>query len=189
MMAQSTQLRQLYEDNGVIFRDGQAVLDLGAQNTMSIDENLLINPDPKNMKNLVDSINASFSNTIEIFDPADTQHEFRDKKTRRRNFGRIFHHFEIQGFPPKKVNYYTYLTMSANTEDVSDESWEKMALYLVCVVATMTLLVVLGIISSGTSVYASIALFGAVAAACIAAMEAVTKDEQKSARITKRVGK
>ena len=74
--------------------------------------------------------------------------------------------------------------MTAPMSEVSSDSWEKMAQYLACVIVTLGILVFLGIISSGTSVAASVALFSAVAAACIAAVAAVNQSEKEAANIT-----
>ncbi len=61
---------------------------------------------------------------------------------------------------------------------------EKMAQYLICVLATLGILVFLGIITSGTSVAASVALFSAVAGACVAAVVTLNQSEKQAAIIT-----
>jgi hypothetical protein len=184
MSEQKAQLRAIYESLGVNFVNGSVTLDLGAPGIVSIDENVFLEPSEKNFKVLNDTLLKELGLEFELFDPRDEKHQAEFTGNYERNFGRVFHHDEVVCCPVKRRRYYRYVRMTAPMSEVSRDSWEKMAIYLACVIVTLGILVFLGIISSGTSVLASVALFTAVAGACLAAMAAVTDDEKRSAIIT-----
>jgi hypothetical protein len=185
---QRERLRALYLSHGVKFSEGNIVLDFGAKGTLSINEDVLLEPSEKSVQTLKDTLEREMKIEFEIFDTKDKQFEVRDTLNYHRVFGRAYHHEEWVCCPPRRRVYYNYLTMSAPAS-VSPDAWEKMGLYLACLVTSLGILVVLGIISGGTSVAASALLFSAVAGACLAALAAVTSGDQEAASINTHVGR
>jgi hypothetical protein len=177
-------LRLIYQENGVVFNEGKAELNIGTGNKLFINEAILLEPSEKNLTDLVKELDL-LEVEYELFDPKDPQYETEIAGVKRRNMGRAFHHWEwdYDVFPPEKTNYYKYMFLEADSSQVSDDAWEKLALYLVCVIATLGILIVLGLVTNGMSVYASIAVFSAVAAACLAFLDTVSEGAARNARI------
>jgi small-conductance mechanosensitive channel len=186
---EKSELRRLYESLGVNFVNGSLTIDLGAKGTIAIDENVFLEPSEENFSKLNKEIALATGIEFELFDPRDKKHQAEISGNCVQNFGRVFHHDEYVCCPIRQRRYYRYVQMTAPMSQVSRDSWEKMAIYLTCVLATLGILAFLGIITSGTSVLASVALFTAVAGACLAAMESVTRPEKEAAIIDLPIGR
>ena len=186
---EKSELRSLYQSLGVNFVNGALTIDLGAKGTIAIDENIFLQPSEENFAILNKEIASATGIEFELFDPRDEKHQAEITGNYVRNFGRVFHHDEYVCCPVRRRVYYRYVQMTAPMSEVSRDSWEKMAIYLACVIATLGILVLLGIITAGTSVWASVAIFTAVAGACLAAMESVTRPEKEAAIINLPIGR
>jgi hypothetical protein len=183
-MTQQEQLRTLYQSFGVVFRAGHVVIPLGAKGTLELNEKYFLEPSEKGFRELNDIVKRQIGVEFELFDAKDKKYEAQVNGKYERYLGRAYHHEEWVCCPLKQRKYYTYVKLTAPMDQVSPDSWEKMAQYLLCVLATLGILVVLGILTSGTSVAASSALFAATCAACLAVIQAINQEEKEAAIIT-----
>jgi hypothetical protein len=193
MDIQKEQLRMIYESHGINFQHGKVILDLGAPGKIVFDEDFLLDPNEDNLLSLKETISNEIDIEWDLFDEnfdEKVKTEFFNKAGYwNKTIGRVYHHQEWVCFPCRQRKYYTYLTLSAPKSQVSKESWEKMALYLGCVAVTLGILVMLGMVTAGMSVLATVAIFTAVAGSCLTAMNAVTEDEQKAASLNTHIGR
>jgi hypothetical protein len=189
MTIQKDQLCSLYQSLGAKFSGGRVHIDLGAKGSLAVDESVFLEPSEQGFAALNETIKREIGVEFELFDPKDKRYQAELAGNYERYFGRVWHHDEWVCCPVKKRTYYTYVKLTAPMSEVSPDSWEKMAQYLVCLLATLGILVFLGIITGGTSVAASIALFSTVAGACVAAVIALNQSEKEAAIISTSVGR
>ena len=178
------ELKSLLQSHGMVFNGGHVIIDLGATGTLALDEKYFLQPSAKACAELTATIERELGIKIETFDVKDPKYGAKINGNHVRYFGRIHHRTEVTCCPVRRRNYYKYIRMEAPMSAVSDDSWEKMAQWLACVVVTLTVIVALAYLSGGGSVAASVPIFIAVAAACMAVMSTVNQSEKEAASIS-----
>ena len=173
------QMRALYQSFGVTFQGEFARIPVGQSGIIEVPAEYLLQPSPEGCARLKETVEREAGIAIEIFDPKDSKYQAGSKGEMVRYFGRVFHHFEIIRW--KKVNFYTYLKLSAPSEAVSPESWEKLGQFLVCVLGILSVIVLLGIVRSPMAISSALPLLGAAAAACMAFLTTVSDGERDNA--------
>lgn len=160
-----TQFQSLYEQLGIQFIGEQAILQFDEESKVVLDKSAFLNPSIEDLKKLRDQINSLLGDQIDLFDPTNSKYEINFAGTRTREMGRIFSHFTIECsgvFDCKKVNYYRYLKLEANS-NVSNNGWNRIIQYVACVIAVIGLLMVITVISAGVITVAAFALIGVAA--------------------------
>lgn len=199
MVIDRTNLKSVYEQQGIKFENGNATITVGNSPVLILDENVLLDPSSAAFKSLAQDL-SSLGFEMDLFDVNDPKYEEiqQTERGRRRTktLGRIFHHWEIKriGFELKKVNYYTYLKMSADEAEVALAVWNAIAAFLTCVIGILTLVGLLMLIGTGVGLVvvdikfaALVELVKVVCASCLAIIALTTKAEQLAVKLYTRV--
>ena len=178
-------LRHVYAGAGVKFGDdGTATLTVGegsAIQSIELDEDMLLNPQAADWQSFKNEMDKAMGTQVELFDLADKSHEFTTLNRRYRNLGRIWHHDEYVGLPPRLRRYYTYLRLEGDLAQ-SPADWEQILQYVVCVLAAVGLTVLISLLPGGEVVVANfIGIVGLIAAGCFGLVTGVGSQARNQA--------
>ena len=182
-------LSKAYEESGIAFRDGKAIMKIapGVAGEICLDQNILLQPTEEAIKNLAKSFDdLGLDVTIYDYDDISTEDDILEARNKRKKkICRMFTHIDFTVFPPQRKYIYAYLE---GPLDIADEDFKIMFLYLACVIVTIGALVFFGMITGGMSVLATIAIFTAVAGTCITAVVKIEDSITKRAKVTTESG-
>lgn len=184
--------RQIYEGAGVKFRDGKATLTVSqgcAIQTIELDENFLLEPQPEIWQEFRVELGRELGAQVEVFDVSevfDMSDQLQFTPDRRHHIfnQRIWHHDEYVGVPPRLRRYYTYLKLEGDLA-MPDDAWQQIIQYVVCVIATVGMLVVLTLIPGGQVVIANFIALAAMAnASCLVLVSGVGSQARNQALLS-----
>jgi len=179
-----------YEALGIEFIADNAILRIPGKASIIVESSVLFDPSAQKLKELTESINSLLGDDIEMFDPDDPKYSYNVGELKIREIGRVFSHFEIHGpiWNPRKVNYYTYLRVEAES-NVPDSTWEKIIQYVLCVVAAIGLVVLLTLIPGGQIIIPNfIPIVAILAAGCLVIVSGVSDAAKRNSYVNSFVG-